>query len=109
MRRPTVAALGAIIDSLRARGETLVLLSELGGIARDQAMPALPPSSATTRFLELGSYALVGASQDMVHFVFELAMFLALGDLPSSPVSHSASAIAIAERSRLAIMHLASP
>ncbi len=81
VRRPTIAALGTIIDSLRARGDTLVLLSELDGIPRSEAMPTLPPSSATTRFLELGSYALVGASQDIVHFVFALAIVLGLGRL----------------------------
>ena len=33
-RRKTVAALGPLIDSLRARGDTLVLVSDLAGITR---------------------------------------------------------------------------
>ena len=47
----TVAALGPLIDSLRARGDTIVLVSELAGITRDDAMPPLPPSSEATRSL----------------------------------------------------------
>ncbi|MEP7000195.1 MAG: polysaccharide deacetylase family protein, partial [bacterium] len=38
-RRNTVAALGPLIDSLRARGDTIVLVSDLAGVTRDDAMP----------------------------------------------------------------------
>ena len=41
-RAQTVAALGPMIDSLRARGDTLVVLSALVGVTRDQAMPPPP-------------------------------------------------------------------
>lgn len=74
----TVAALGPMIDSLRARGDTLVLLSELAGITRDAAMPTLPPSGATARFIELATYALVGGTQQVVFYIFLLAAVLGI-------------------------------
>ena len=80
-RSGTVAALGPMIDSLRARGDTLVLLSELAGISRDAAMPALPPSGATTRFIELASYALIGGTQQFFFDVFVLAAVLGIARL----------------------------
>ena len=45
-RSQTVAALGPLIDSLRAMGDTLVPLSELAGISREEAMAPLPVRSA---------------------------------------------------------------
>ena len=41
-RSQTVAALPKLIDELRARGFKLVLVSDLAGMTRDQAMPRLP-------------------------------------------------------------------
>ena len=38
-RSQTVAALGPLIDTLRAVGDTVVPLSQLIGLTRDQAMP----------------------------------------------------------------------
>jgi peptidoglycan-N-acetylglucosamine deacetylase len=80
-RSQTVAALGPIIDSLRARGDTLVLLSQLAGLTRDQAMPPLPPSSAVTRLLELGSFALVGGLDWGMHWILLIAVALGAGRL----------------------------
>ena len=48
-RSATVAALGPLIDSLRARGDTLVLLSELAGIPASAAIPALCRQRARPR------------------------------------------------------------
>ncbi|MEP7380341.1 MAG: glycosyltransferase [Gemmatimonadota bacterium] len=81
VRAGTVAALGPLIDSLRARGDTLVLLSDLAGITRDAAMPALPASGATTRFIELASYALIGGTQRFFFDVFMLAAILGIARL----------------------------
>lgn len=81
VRRGTVAALGPLIDSLQARGDTLVRLSELAGISRDEAMPTLPPSGATTRFIELAGYALIGGAQQFFFDVFEVAAVLGIARL----------------------------
>ncbi|MEP6905655.1 MAG: glycosyltransferase, partial [Gemmatimonadales bacterium] len=80
-RSQTVAALGRVIDSLRARGDTLVLLSQLAGLTRDQAMPSLPASSALTRMIELGSFALVGGLDFGMHWVLLMAVALGIGRL----------------------------
>ena len=80
-RSQTVAALGQVIDSLRARGDTLVLLSQLAGLTRDQAMPPLPYSSAATRLVELGSFALVGGLDWGMHWILLLAVALGVGRL----------------------------
>ncbi len=80
-RSQTVAALGPIIDSLRARGDTLVLLSDLAGYTRDEAMPPLPPSSAGTRILELASFGLVGGLDWGMHWVLLIAVALGVGRL----------------------------
>ncbi len=81
VRSGTVAALGPLIDSLEARGDTLVRLSELAGISRDEAMPTLPPSGATTRFIELAGYALIGGAQQFFFDVFEVAAVLGIARL----------------------------
>ena len=41
-RSQTVAALPGLIDALRAKGYSIVPVSELAGLTRDQAMPPLP-------------------------------------------------------------------
>jgi len=45
-RSRTVQVLGALIDTLRAKGYKLVPVSELAGLTRDQAMPPLSPTIA---------------------------------------------------------------
>jgi peptidoglycan/xylan/chitin deacetylase (PgdA/CDA1 family)/spore germination protein YaaH len=45
-RAETVAALPTIIDKLRAQGYRFVLVSDLAGLSRDQAMPKLSPTIA---------------------------------------------------------------
>ncbi|MEO8227521.1 MAG: glycosyltransferase [Gemmatimonadota bacterium] len=80
-RRQTVAALGPLIDSLRARGDTLVLLSELAGIPRDAAMAALPSNGAAGRLAELATFGVVGAIEWLLHWVFLLAVVLGMARL----------------------------
>jgi peptidoglycan-N-acetylglucosamine deacetylase len=76
-RRQTVAAVGPLIDSLRARGDTVVLLSQLLGLTRDQAMPPLPASGATSRGFTLAAFFTVSAIQSTVYWVFLVAVVLA--------------------------------
>ena len=75
-RSQTVAAIGPLIDSLRARGDTIVLLSELLGLTRDQAMPPLPASSAASRGFTLAAFFTVGAIQASIQWVFIVAVVL---------------------------------
>ena len=77
----TVAALGALIDSLRAEGDTLVLVSELAGISRDDAMPPLPPSSEATRLLRQAGWLLLGTLDTTAFWVFSIAVVLGIARL----------------------------
>ena len=61
-RSATVAALGRLIDALRARGDTLVLVSTLAGISRDEAMPPLPPRTEATRFFMRSGFLALGVA-----------------------------------------------
>jgi cellulose synthase/poly-beta-1,6-N-acetylglucosamine synthase-like glycosyltransferase/peptidoglycan/xylan/chitin deacetylase (PgdA/CDA1 family)/spore germination protein YaaH len=80
-RSQTVAALGPLIDSLRARGDTLVLLSELAGIPRDQAMATLPVRGTMTRLIEFATFGVVGAIEWLLHWIFLLAVVLGIARL----------------------------
>ena len=75
-RSQTVAAIGPLVDSLKARGDTVVLLSELIGLTRDQAMPPLPPSSAASRDITLAAFFTVGALLAVLQWVFIIAVVL---------------------------------
>lgn len=80
-RANTVAAVGPLIDSLRARGDTIVLLSGLIGLTRDQALPQLPPSGRAARLAELATYGALGAIEWGVTLLFFAAVVLGLGRL----------------------------
>ena len=80
-RRNTVAALGPLIDSLRARGDTIVLVSELAGITRDDAMPPLPPASEATRQLRRAGFLLLGTVETTLFWVFSIAVVLGVARL----------------------------
>jgi peptidoglycan-N-acetylglucosamine deacetylase len=75
-RSQTVAAIGPLIDSLRARGDTVVLLSALIGLTRDQAMPPLPESRAVSRDFTLAAFFTLGAVRTGVTWLFMTAVFL---------------------------------
>jgi cellulose synthase/poly-beta-1,6-N-acetylglucosamine synthase-like glycosyltransferase/peptidoglycan/xylan/chitin deacetylase (PgdA/CDA1 family)/spore germination protein YaaH len=80
-RRNTVAALGPLIDSLRARGDTLVLVSDLAGITRDDAMPPLPPSGAAARLLRQAGFLMLGTGETTLFWVFSIAVVLGIARL----------------------------
>jgi cellulose synthase/poly-beta-1,6-N-acetylglucosamine synthase-like glycosyltransferase/spore germination protein YaaH/peptidoglycan/xylan/chitin deacetylase (PgdA/CDA1 family) len=80
-RSQTLAALGPLIDSLRARGDTLVLVSALAGLTPAQAMPGLPPSGAAVRLAELTTFGAIGIIEWLLHWLFLLAVVLGLGRL----------------------------
>lgn len=62
-RAQTVAALGPLIDSLRAAGDTLVSLGALAGLAPDVVMPRIPPGGRWTRWLEVAVFGGLAAVQ----------------------------------------------
>ncbi|HEX4599759.1 MAG TPA: glycosyltransferase [Gemmatimonadales bacterium] len=80
-RAQTVAALGPLIDSLRARGERVATVTELAGLTPDEAMARLPRHTALRRFVELTSFSVVGWAELTLHAVFLVAMALGIGRL----------------------------
>ena len=75
-RTNTLAALGPLIDSLHARGDTLVLLSTLAGVPHDEAIFPLPPRSTAQRLIELGTFGAVGVVEWLIYWVFLAAVIL---------------------------------
>jgi cellulose synthase/poly-beta-1,6-N-acetylglucosamine synthase-like glycosyltransferase/peptidoglycan/xylan/chitin deacetylase (PgdA/CDA1 family) len=75
-RRQTVAILGPLIDSIRARGYTITTVTALAGVPADVAMAPLPPRSAFARFVTLTSYSVIGWIELALHAVFLVAMVL---------------------------------
>ena len=80
-RAQTVAALGPLIDSLRAEGDTLVLVSELIGIPREEAMPGLPPRTLVARIGELAAFGAFGLLQWTLYWIFLIAIALGFARL----------------------------
>jgi peptidoglycan/xylan/chitin deacetylase (PgdA/CDA1 family)/spore germination protein YaaH/GT2 family glycosyltransferase len=93
-RAATLAAVGPLVDSLRARGDSLVLLSELVGVPRDVAMPPLPPAHAAVRLAELGAYGMAGAVEWALGALMGVAIVLGLARLAVI------AALALAQRAR---------
>ncbi len=80
-RSNTVAALGPLIDSIRARGLQITTVTDLAHVPTALAMAPLPPSTALRRFLELTSFSLVGWFELALHAVFLVAMVLGVSRL----------------------------
>ncbi len=80
-RSQTLAALGPMIDSLRARGDTLVILSALVGATREQAMPPLPTSGVAARTFELVAFGTLGAVEWLLRWFFIIAITLGVARL----------------------------
>jgi cellulose synthase/poly-beta-1,6-N-acetylglucosamine synthase-like glycosyltransferase/spore germination protein YaaH/peptidoglycan/xylan/chitin deacetylase (PgdA/CDA1 family) len=80
-RANTLAALGPLIDSLRARGDTLVLVSRLAGLTRDEAMPPLGTMGGMQRVLLIGGFGLLGIVEWLLFWIFTIAVVLGVGRL----------------------------
>lgn len=74
-RANTLAAIGPLIDSLRARGDTIVTLSELTDGAV-QGMAPLPAGDEGTRQIELAGFALLGSAEWALTWMFLIAVVL---------------------------------
>ena len=68
-RSQTVAALPALIDALRAKGYTLVPVSALAGLTRDQAMPPLPPGAIAV-VADRPIFLILGWTGHALHWLF---------------------------------------
>jgi len=100
-RSQTVAALGPLIDSIRARGYAFTTVTALAGVSPTVAMAPLPTGSTLRHFVELTSYTMLGWIELAMHGVFLVAMFLGVGRL--------AVILALAARQRYARRHQAPP
>jgi cellulose synthase/poly-beta-1,6-N-acetylglucosamine synthase-like glycosyltransferase/spore germination protein YaaH/peptidoglycan/xylan/chitin deacetylase (PgdA/CDA1 family) len=80
-RANTLAAIGPLIDSLRARGDTLVLVSQLAGLTRDEAMPPLGATGGMQRVLLIGGFGLLGILEWLLFWIFTIAVYLGVGRL----------------------------
>ena len=73
-RSQTVAALPAIIDTLRAKGYTFVPVSTLAGIPRDVAMPTLSPSDRAAAVTDLFLFSALGFIVEALGWLFFIAI-----------------------------------
>ena len=80
-RSQTVAVLGRLIDSLHARGDTIVSLGALAGLAPEVVMPPIPSRSAWLRVLELLTFGGISLVERGIYVLFLVAIVLGLGRL----------------------------
>jgi len=80
-RTATVAILGTLIDSLRASGYEPVLVSELAGITRDEAMPPLASRSLWSHVVDIVSFGFVGLADWGLYWVFLACVLLGVARL----------------------------
>src|ERR1019366_4511354 len=69
-RTATVAVLGTLIDSLVASGYQPVLVSELAGITRDEAMPPLESRTIWAHVVDVVSFGFLGLADWGLYWVF---------------------------------------
>jgi peptidoglycan-N-acetylglucosamine deacetylase len=80
-RSGTVAILGTLIDSLRASGYEPVLVSELAGIARDEAMPPLESRTFWAHAVDFLSFGFLGLADWGLYWVFLGCVILGIARL----------------------------
>jgi cellulose synthase/poly-beta-1,6-N-acetylglucosamine synthase-like glycosyltransferase/spore germination protein YaaH/peptidoglycan/xylan/chitin deacetylase (PgdA/CDA1 family) len=77
-RQQTVEALPVIIDQLRARGYTFVPVSQLAGLTRDQAMPALTASEQAAARTDLFIFGTLGMVVVALGWIFLFAISIGI-------------------------------
>ncbi|MCU0636309.1 MAG: glycosyltransferase, partial [Gemmatimonadaceae bacterium] len=75
-RTATVAAVGPLVDSLRARGYTLTTVAGLLGVAPDAGSPVVAPEEAPTRWLHVGALTVATAVETAIVWAFLAALVL---------------------------------
>ncbi|MEP6590839.1 MAG: glycosyltransferase [Gemmatimonadota bacterium] len=80
-RSRTVAALGRLIDSLRARGDTVVSLGTLAGLAPAAVMPPIPPRGLWLRVVEMAAFGGISLFERGTYLLFLVAIVLGMGRL----------------------------
>jgi cellulose synthase/poly-beta-1,6-N-acetylglucosamine synthase-like glycosyltransferase/peptidoglycan/xylan/chitin deacetylase (PgdA/CDA1 family)/spore germination protein YaaH len=75
-RSGTVAMLGRFIDRVQADGDQVVLVSELAGISRDEAMPPLTSRRPWDYVVDLLAFGAIGAIDWALYWVFLAAVIL---------------------------------
>ena len=77
-RQQTIEALPTIIEKLRAMGFTLVPVSELAGLSRDQAMPAISPGDRAAAQADLFLFGTLGAVVTALGWIFLFAISIGI-------------------------------
>ena len=78
-RSATVAALPAILDYLKERGNRVVLISDLIGLDEEKVMPAVTAEKLSIHNLASGlGFQILHHSQDLLHAFLEVATILVL-------------------------------
>src|ERR1035437_1289605 len=80
-RTATVAILGTLIDPLVASGYQPVLVSELAGITRDEAMPPLESRTIWAHLVDIVSFGFLGLAAWGLYWVFFGCVILAVARL----------------------------
>ena len=75
-RAQTVAALPAIIDGLRARGFTIVPVSQLAGLARRTVNPPISGSDLIAVRFDVAMFLMLAGLDDLLKYLFFIAIFL---------------------------------
>ena len=73
--------LGTLIDSLVASGYEPVLVSELAGITRDEAMPPLESRTIWARIVDIVSFGFIGLAEWGLYWVFFACVILGVARL----------------------------
>ncbi|WP_066591533.1 glycosyltransferase [Sphingomonas pruni] len=77
-RQQTIEALPTIIEKLRAMGFTLVPVSELTGLSRDQAMPPISPGDRAAAQADLFLFGTIGAVVTALGWIFLFAISIGI-------------------------------
>jgi cellulose synthase/poly-beta-1,6-N-acetylglucosamine synthase-like glycosyltransferase/peptidoglycan/xylan/chitin deacetylase (PgdA/CDA1 family) len=77
-RQQTVEALPTIIEKLRAMGFTLVPVSALAGLSRDQAMPPISPGDRAAAEVDLFLFGTIGAVVTALGWIFFFAISIGI-------------------------------
>jgi peptidoglycan-N-acetylglucosamine deacetylase len=77
-RQQTVAALPQIIHELRARKFRFVTVSQLAGLKRDQAMPAVPAGQELFTRTNAITFSALSFGERLLHWIFVIGILLGL-------------------------------